>query len=410
MLWKGWVNSMLDLNNSKTKKEALNILFEKCPLQHEIEIIPITEAINRIPAEDIHSCNTLPVCRTSMMDGIAVASSCFKAGIPDTSSWIEGREYARADTGDDFDDCYDAVIQIENVSFDETGKLKIKEGTVVKEGTCVKKSGSTIKKGECVLKAGMPIRPSDLAALAIGGITNIPVLKKPVVAFIPTGSELILPGTKPKRGQNIDSNSIMVRHMLIEMGAEPLVYPIVKDNPESIKIVLEKALKQADIIIVNGGSSKGGEDFTTKVFKSKGEVLLHGVFAGPGRPISLAVIEEKPVVNLPGPALAAYYGLDWCIRSIVNQYLGLPMMKRKKVNAVLAEDMPCPKSISFLCKMNVQKKSDGTYIAIPAPFKSVPINICLGTNGQFISEIGEGDYKKGDSIEVELLCSEEFIF
>ncbi|AKA69100.1 molybdopterin molybdotransferase MoeA [Clostridium scatologenes] len=400
---------MLDLNNSKTKKEALDILFEKCPLKYEIETIPITEAIYRIPAEDMYSCNTLPVFRVSMMDGIAVASSCFKSGIPDTSNWIEGREYARADTGDDFDDCYDAVIKIENVSFDEIGKLKIKEGTVVKEGTCVKKSGSTIKKGDCVLKAGMPVRPSDLAALAIGGITNISVLKKPVVAFIPTGSELIFPGTRPQRGQNIDSNSIMVKHMLIEMGAEPLVYPIVKDNPEDVKIALEKALKQADIIIVNGGSSKGGEDFTNKVFKSRGEVLLHGVFAGPGRPMSLAVIEGKPVVNLPGPALAAYYGVDWCIRSIVNQYLGLPMMKRKRVTAVLAEDMPCPKPISFLCKINIEKNQDGKYIAVPAPFKAFPINICLGTNGQFISKIGEGDYKKGDTIEVELLCSEEFI-
>lgn len=400
---------MFEFKNSKTKAEALSMLFEKCFLQKQIEIVPISEAIYRIPAQNIYSCNTLPVHRVSMMDGIAVSSNFFKDGMTDTSNWVEGKEYTRADTGDDFDDRYDAIIAIENVSFDETGSLKLKEDLIVKEGTCVKKRGSTIKEGDCVLKAGIPIRPSDLAALVIGGITEIPVIKKPVVAFIPTGSELVAAGTTPQRGQNIDSNSIMAKHMLLEMGAEPLCYSIVKDNPENIEIALEKALKEADIIIINGGSSKGGEDFTTKVLKSKGEVLLHGVTAGPGRPMSLAVIEGKPVINLPGPALAAYYGLDWCIRGIVNQYLGLPMIKRQRITAALTEDMPCPKPISFLCKINVEKRFDGTYMAIPVPFKIAPIGMCLGTNGQFISEIGEGDYKKGDAIEIELLCSKEFI-
>ncbi|OBR93921.1 molybdopterin molybdenumtransferase [Clostridium ragsdalei P11] len=404
------MNNMLDLNNSKTKAEVLSILFQKCLPQRQIETVPTSEAVYRIPAKNIYSCNTLPTYRASMMDGVAVSSSFFKDGMPDTSHWIDGREYSRADTGDDFDDPYDAVIPIEKVSFDVQGRLKFQEKIEVKEGMCVKKRGSTIKEGDCVLKAGMPIRPSDLAALVIGGIVQVPVLKKPVVAFIPTGSELVAAGTEPQRGQNIDSNSIMAKHMIIEMGAEPLCYPIVKDNLESIGIALEKSLKQADIIIMNGGSSKGGEDFTTKVFKNKGEVLLHWVKAGPGRPISLAVINKKPVINLPGPALAAYYGLDWCIRSIVNKYLGIPMIRRQKVTAVLTEDMPCPKPISFLCKMDIGKKTDGTYIATPVPFKTSSIGMCLGTNGQFISEIGEGDYKKGDAIEIELLCSEEFIF
>lgn len=401
---------MFEFKNSKTKAEALSILFEKCPLQKQIEIVSISEAIYRIAAQNVYSCNTLPVHRVSMMDGIAVSSSFFKDGMPDTSHWVEGKEYARADTGDDFDDRYDAIIQIENVSFDELGGLKLKEEIVVKEGTCVKKRGSTIKEGDCVLRAGMPIRPSDLAALAMGGITEIPVLRKPVVAFIPTGSELVPAGTMPERGQNIDSNSIMAKHMLIEMGAEPICYSIVKDNPENIESALEKALKEADIIIINGGSSKGEEDFTTKVMKSKGEVFLHGVTAGPGRPMSIGVIEEKPIINLPGPALAAYYGLDWCIRGIINGYLGLPMIKRQRITAVLTENMPCPKQISFLCKINVEKTPDGTYIATPVPFKAARTVMCLGTNGQFISEIGEGDYKKGDTIEIELLCSEEFIF
>ena len=400
---------MMDFKNSKTKAEALGALFEKCAPQKQIEIVPISEAICRVPAQDIYSCNTLPFERASMMDGIAVSSGFFKNGMPDTTGWTEGKEYTRADTGDDFDDRYDAVIAIENVSYDELGRIKLNDELMVKEGTGVKKRGSLIKEGNCVLKDRMIIRPSDLAALALGGIDKVPVIKKPVAAFIPTGSELVPAGTKPHRGQNVDSNSIMAKYMLLEMGAEPLCYPIVKDNPKDIKAALEKSLKEADIIIINGGSSKGEEDFTTRVMKSCGEVLLHGVTAGPGRPMSLAVVQGKPVINLSGPSVAAYYGLDWCIRAIVSRFLGLPMIKRQRVTAVLTENMSCPKFISFLCKMNVEKAEDGTYLAAPVPFKTAGIGICLGTNGQFVSEIGEGDYKKGDAIDIELLCSEEFI-
>ncbi|MDV3425802.1 MAG: molybdopterin molybdotransferase MoeA [Bacillota bacterium] len=400
---------MKDFKNSKTKEEALSLLFEKYHPKKQIEIVPVSEAINRVPAQNIYSCNTLPVERASMMDGIAVSSSCFKNGIPDTSGWIEGREYERADTGDDFDDRYDAVIAIEDVSFDEPGRLKLNGELSVKVGTGVKARGSLIKEGDSVLKIGMPIRPGDLAALVLGGITEVLVIKKPVAAFIPTGSELVSAGTKPHRGQNVDSNSIMARHMLLEMGAEPLCYPIVKDNPECIESALDKSLKEADIVIINGGSSKGEEDFTLKVMRSRGEVLLHGVTAGPGRPMGLAVIEGKPVINLPGPSIAAYYGLDWCIRAIVSKCLGLPVIKRQRVSAVLTEDMPCPKQISFLCKVNVKKAEDGIYTASPIPFKTASIGMCLGTNAQFVSEIGEGNYKKGDIIFVELLCSEEFI-
>lgn len=386
------------------------MLFERCRPTKKVENIPLSEAIGRVLAQPIYSLNTLPVYRSSMMDGIAVSSKLFKEGMPDTTKWEAGKEYSRADTGDDFDDKYDAVIAIEKVSFDEQGRLKINEEIAVNEGDRVKKRGSMIKKGDFIISERVRIRPYDMAALAIGGIKDVPVYKKPVVAFIPTGSELIPEGIEPKRGQNIEANSIMAKHMLLEMGAKPICFPIVKDNLEDIDIALGKALREADIIIINGGSSKGEEDFTLRAIDKRGDVFLHGLAAGPGRPMGMAVIEGKPVINLPGPAVAAYYGLDWCIREVVNWYLGLPKIKRQKVTAVLSEDMPAPKTISFLCKINLEKNNAGGYIANPVSFRAASIGMCLSTNGQLISEIGEGDYKKGDFIEVEFLRSEELIF
>ena len=122
----------------------------------------------------------------------------------------------------------------------------------------------------------------------------------------------------------------------------------------------------------------------------------------------LAIIDGKPVINLPGPVLAAYYGLDWCIRALVHHYLGLPMPRRQTVKAVLTQDMSAPQVMDFLCRVDLAKGDDGTYRATPMP-RASGIGDCMSTNGLFISKIGESQYQKGDVIEVELLRGIEFI-
>lgn len=400
---------MLDLDHARSKAEALQALFNRWTPQPPVELVPLAEAIGRVPAQDLFSRNTLPVVRASMMDGIGVASERFRDGLPDTSCWVEGKDFVRADTGDDFDDRFDAVIPIEEVTFVPTGGLRLDDEVEVAPGACVRPAGSSIQAGDLLLTAGLPIRPCDLAALAIGGITEVPVRRRPVVAFIPTGSELVPAGTPPQRGQNVDCNSLMARHLLLEMGAAPLSLPIVKDRIEDLEAALDLALPQADIVVLNGGSSKGGEDVTATMLGRRGEVLVHGIAAGPGRPMCLSMVGDKPVINLPGPVVAAFHGLDWCIRAVVCRYLGLPLLRRPRVRAVLAEDMPCPRRICFLCRLQLTRASDGTLIAHPLPFRSVRIGFWLNANGQFVSEVGGGDYRKGDVLDVELLCSEEFI-
>ncbi len=399
--------------NTRTKDEALNAVFARWQPVGPTEMVPLAEAIGRVTANTLYSRNTLPVHRVSMFDGIAVNSSRFSNGVPDTSKWQEGCDYVRADTGDDFPDEFDAIIPIEEVEFtpDAHGAagLKLTPEESVVPGSGVREAGSQIREGDWLISSGVPIRPSDLAALALGGIDAVPVRRKPVVAFIPTGSELIPVGTKPQRGQSIESNSLMAKHMLLEMGAAPLIMPIVKDRPDQLVAVLTQTLPQADIVIMNGGSSLGAEDFTAGTLAKRGEVLFHGVAAGPGRPMSIAIVDGKPVINLPGPVVAAYYGLDWCVRPIVAHYLGVPPLRRPRVSATLAADMSCPKRISFLYKVQLEKSADGGYRAFPVSFKTEHVGLCMGTNAQFVSEIGKGGHGRGDTVEVELLRSEEYV-
>lgn len=392
-----------------TKTEAMNTLFSKWIPIYETEIVFIEEALNRICAEDVYSNNTLPLVRASSADGIATSSEYFKNGLPDTSAWTEGTEYERADTGDDFDDKYDFIVRIEDVMFDESGKISLSKDIKYEPGTNVSKKGKIVSKNDKLISKDTKIRPHHLASLAMGGHEYIRVRKKPKVAFIPTGSELVCRGSIPKRGQNVDSNSIMIKNMLMEMGAEPLCFPIVKDITEDLEFVLDEALYAADIVVINAGSSKGKEDLNTELIKKRGELLHHRIAAAPGFPLGMGIIDNKPVINLPGPNIAAFYGADWCVRGAVARALNIPSETKETVKAILQESMSTPAKMDFLCKMELKKDEDGNYLAYPKLHRAHPGAVSSSADAFYISPIGTSKIEKGETIEVELLNSRAFI-
>ncbi|MEG1661470.1 MAG: molybdopterin molybdenumtransferase MoeA, partial [Clostridiales bacterium] len=211
-----------------TKEQALAGLFALWQPQAPLEYVGINDAYGRVLAKDLYSLLTLPQVRASAADGVCVGSAMFAHGFPDTTDWRYGVDYARADTGDDFDDAFDTVIRIEDVIL-TANKLTLSPDLVFTPGMNIRASGSLIKSGAPLLSADLPLRATDVAALAMGGQTSIPVYRRPRVAFIPTGNELIAAGKQPQRGENIDTNSIMAGLLLQEMGAEPLLYPIIPD-------------------------------------------------------------------------------------------------------------------------------------------------------------------------------------
>lgn len=375
----------------------------------QVEIIPVSEAAGRILAKDAVSLNTLPVVRSSGCDGVAVRSSAFQNGIPDASQWKEGIDYVRADTGDDFDDAFDAVVRIEEVTIQKNGGLIFDNTVVVEPESNVRPRGNTVSLGEFLLKAGLPLRPIDLAVLVTGGLTSVAVYRRPTVAFIPTGSELIPPGTDPLRGQMVDANSILVKETLLSFGAIPLCYPIVKDAPNELEAALNRALSEADVVIINGGSSKGLEDYNTKLLEKNGDLLCHGAAAAPGRPIGIAVIQNKPVINLPGPTAAAFYGLDWCIRAIVNRFLDRKNQRRETITGTLTTSMNFFSAMELLNKMDVKKDFDGSIVVTPLPMRESRPMESMTSNAMFVNPIGSGSYQAGDQITVELLRGTEFL-
>lgn len=395
-----------DLSNLISKEEALSRIFLNWIPKPEQEMISVERAAGRVLAQDQFSLCNIPVVRASMMDGIAVKSERFADGMPDTSQWVLGVDYVRADTGDDFDDAFDAVIAIENVTFPEKGGIALTENTNVRAGANVKPCGADVKKGSLLVKKGTILRAQDLAAIAMGGIAKVPVVARPKVAFLPTGSELISIGEPIERGQNYETNGIMIRQMLLEMGAEPVFHPAVLDQPEMIKKALEELLYEADIVLIGGGTSKGSEDYSFRLLEQEGNLLFHGVAAVPGRPMSAAIFQEKLVINLSGPSFAAFHSMDWVVRAVVCRWLEVPLPVREKVMAVLTEPFQAPPFLSLMASFHVERTEDGIYRATPLALrgpKAAGSAAVLTANGVYITSVGEKPRQVGEWIEIELL-------
>jgi molybdopterin molybdotransferase/putative molybdopterin biosynthesis protein len=395
---------MIDLHSGKapTRREALDAILAKWKPAPGHETLPADEALGRVAARDHFSRHDLPVVRASSMDGIGVASSMFADAAPDCSLWREGTDYVRADTGDDFDDRFDAVIPIEDVRFPAGGGLSLTADLRVTRGMNVRPAGSSVKKGELLVAAGTRLRPFDLAALVLGGIDAAEVLKKPIVAFIPTGNELVPQGSVPARGQTVDANSALARHMLAEMGAAPLCLPIVRDDRDALRAAVRRARAEADIILLCGGSSKGGEDYGAALTAEMGESLFHWIASAPGRPMAAAMLDGVPLINMPGPPLAAYFVMDWCVRALVAHFLGEAPPAKRTVRARLPEGLEATEGMEILRKLDLRETEAGSEARVIDMRASSAVR-SLTAPAQLVTDAGPQGVAPGECVTIELL-------
>ena len=397
----------IDYSKAFTRQEGLDLLKENWTFKRTAELVDINECIGRVAYEDVHAVFNAPVYRTAALDGVAVSYSMFEDGDPDTSNWSEGKEYVYADTGDDFPDAYDTVIAIEDVVIKD-GKFSLKESYKkgFKKGSTTKPAGSFCKAGELIVKANTKITPLMASTLVLGGIQKVNVIKKPRIFYIPTGDELIGLGAEPKRGQTMESNSIMVKGMLEEMGADVFLFPIIKDNKEELEGAVDAALGAADIVILNGGTSKGTEDFNALILEERGSFFRHGVKAGPGKPLAISMIDGTPVINVPGPPLPCWIALDWCIRGLISKFYGTKTAKRPVIEARLKDDLKKKKDFEMYYQFDITKE-DGEYVAHFVKRRRTFPDVVLNTKALLIAPAEAEGYKAGEVVTLELLVGPE---
>lgn len=388
------------LENLPTKTEAMRSLFENwIPNLVGTELVRLQDANERILAKDIYSKNTFPVYRSASMDGIAVCYDALKTA--NTTLWIRDQDYCMADTGDDFPEPFDTVIRIEVVRFLDNGGLEIDMDMVgpIERGQCIGLSGSRLKKDELLIKAGAQLTPLQINLLGMGGYVSVPVMRKPRVIYIPTGSELTSIGVIPKRNKNIESNGIMVKQLAEKWGADIVCYPICEDIQSDLSQILDEAIAEGDIVLINGGSSKGSEDFNSSMIENQADFFQHHVRCAPGFPVGIGLIENTPVINIPGPPTATFTVMQWCVRPLIYKANNIDPPIRHTTQARITSELQGSDYMEFYDYAYIEERDGELWIT---PFdKKMRAAYTMGNCNAFIVLQPNTTYKVGDFIEAE---------
>jgi len=304
-------------------KDALELLLDRCaPLEHT-ELLPLAEAVGRVLCGDLVSSVDLPSFNRAAMDGFAVRAAETRGASPSAPVYLQ--RFLPLRTGMAVPDGFDAVVMLE----DSALRGSILEVTApVHPFRNVARIGEDISMGDVVFKEGHRLRPPDIALLAALGQEMAEVFARPRVAIIPTGSELVVPGSRALRpGEAYESNGLMAQLYVERWGGLPLKQKTVQDDPGLIRDALESKI-DADMIVIIGGTSVGEKDYVPRVLADAGQLLVHGIRVQPGKPTALGAVGRTPVICLPGYPVAALCGLYLFVR---------PALKKL---AHLGDDMP----------------------------------------------------------------------
>ncbi len=301
--------------------EALQRLLERLPGTLPPESVPTAAALGRVLAAGIDSPADLPAFPRSSMDGYAVRARDTFGATPSLPTYLKVAGEIRMGsvpaislqpahatlihTGGMLPENADAVVKVENTQPSRENEIEILKAAAVGEN--VLKVGEDVTRGTEILPSGLRLRPQDLGALMALGITHIEVARRPSVALIATGDEVMPPEAATGPGQVRDINSYTLSGLVASVGGLPKRYGIVPDDLASLKNTAEKALRECDVLAISAGSSASVRDITEQVLHSLGApgVLLHGVAVKPGKPTILAVANGKPAFGLPGNPVSA---------------------------------------------------------------------------------------------------------
>ena len=324
----------LPLNEAKSKYYAH---LKDVGFSGQTETVPVTDACGRVIKEAAYARICSPHYNASAMDGVAVKAEKTFTASERTPVTLTPDDYTVVDTGDPLPDNFDAVIMVEDLIEGENGNYEIISGVVPWQN--VRQVGEDICMGDMIAPSGTVLTPSLCGALLAGGITEIEVIRKPLVGIIPTGDEIVLPTADPQKGDIIEFNSTVFKGMLGEINAKAKVYPITPDKKELIESAIKTALSECDIVLVSAGSSAGRDDYTAEIISSLGTVLVHGIAIKPGKPAVLGEALGKPVIGLPGYPVSAIVIMDEIVSEVVAMYYGKAKPLRKTVKAVLAKKL-----------------------------------------------------------------------
>ncbi len=372
--------------------------------------VSLRDSLNRVLSVDIVADENLPIKPTSAMDGYAIKYEDINKNIKVISDNPAGNETRlkitkglsiKTFTGSLMPKGSDTLVPIENITIKD-GFIKIEK--TVSKGYAVRDIGETYKKGELLIKKGVKIGFAQIGVMASLNITEVKVYKKPLIAVVSTGDEILDIGEKQRSLSQIrGSNHITMEAIAKLHQADVLQLGIIKDDKKAIQDMYKTALKKADMVVSTGGVSVGDYDFVKDIIKFEldANVLFHGVTIKPGQHIVVAKKGDKIVVGLPGFAYSSTVTFLLYVLPLIYKLQGLTKeFETIKVKSNI--DMPASSNKSIFTAVNI-KNVDG-YFTIDMIDKKVGtsamVTNLLGNSALLYQKPHSQKIKKGDIVEV----------
>lgn len=354
-----------------------------------VESVPLLDAVGRVSACDLRSDIDIAPFAHSAMDGFAVHAGDLAAATEDSPVEMDviaeiaaGDVYegpianghcVRIMTGAPLPDEADAVVKYEIVgvvSGDGKPGSRVSFSAPVEVRSNVREAGEEAKAGETVVEAGEVIGSAGVGFLAGCGVIEVPTHRRPRVAIISIGSELVDPTEVPAPGKIRNSNSYALAACAQAAGAAPSILPIVEDTQEALAAAVSSAADSYDFVVTSGGASNGDFDFIKPVVDQLGELLVTTVNIRPGKAQTFGVVHGTPVFGLPGNPAAAYVGFELIVRPALRRMQGYTHYERPHVVAKLSRDYRKKDPRRIYLRSTLYRNEEGDYVVAPAKNQS----------------------------------------
>lgn len=387
----------------QARREYLELL-EHQGFEPQTQVIPVYESCGRVTAEAVYAHICAPHYTASAMDGVAVCARDTFGATETTPVTLHPEQFTVLDTGDPVPEGRDAVIMVEDLVKNENGSITIHAAAAPWQH--IRQIGEDVCAGEMILPGHMTVTPAAIGAMIAGGVLELRVIRRPVVGIIPTGDEIIPPCTDPRPGDILEFNGSIFSAMVRQWGAEPVVYPIVPDDFDRIKAMVEKASDQCDMVILNAGSSAGREDFSAQVIRQLGQVLYHGIAIKPGKPAILGYRGKTAILGVPGYPVSGIIVIEQFLKPLIEHWLKTAAQPEHYAQATLTRPVVSGLKYQEFVRVRVGAVG-GRLMASPLSRGSGVVSSFMKADG--ILEVPQGleGYEAGEEVTLRLLSPME---